>query len=76
MQNFVMIEIVIVEIKIIEISVHANKQSLLLLHLKPFASFEAASIAELNKPPPRQLQLYNSAAAGAEYSLSLRSFLL
>jgi hypothetical protein len=29
-----MIELVIVEIKIPEISVHANKQSLLLLHLK------------------------------------------
>jgi hypothetical protein len=36
MQNFVMIEIVIVEIKIPEISVHANKP------VPAFASFESA----------------------------------
>jgi hypothetical protein len=36
MQNFVMIEIVIVEIKIREISVHANKP------VPAFASFESA----------------------------------
>jgi hypothetical protein len=59
MQNFVMIEIVIAEIKIHEISVHANNEA-------AGGDAKAASIAEL-KPPPRQLQLYNSAAAaGAE----------
>jgi hypothetical protein len=68
-----MIELVIVEIKIPEISMHANKQA-----VPAFASFEdagvdanAASIID-SKPPPRLLQLYNSAAAAAaKYNRSL-----
>jgi hypothetical protein len=46
-----MIELVIVEIKIPEISMHVNKQSLHLLHLTAGGDANAASIVE-SKPPP------------------------